>query len=106
MDNRSTLVYVTGEGRLREEKPSSVPPTGDGIVRISLKRLGGNKALSIISGLGLPEAELKNLCSDLKRKCATGGTVKNWTVEIQGDRREILMQALEKMGYKVKLAGG
>ena len=106
MDNRTSLVYVSGQGRIKETTTKPQPPAGDGVVRILLKRLGGNKAVSIISGLSVSEDELKSLCSELKRKWATGGTVKNWTIEIQGDRRELIKQTLEKQGYKVKLSGG
>jgi translation initiation factor 1 len=106
MEERSTLVYVSGEGRIKETTTKPQPPVGDGVVRLSLKKLGGNKSVTIVSGLSLEEENLKQLCSELKRKCATGGTVKNWTIEIQGDRRELIKQTLEKQGYKVKLSGG
>lgn len=106
MEERSTLVYVSGEGRIKEKPKMKVPPSGDGVVRLSLKKLGGNKSVTIVSGLSLEEENLKQLCSELKRKCATGGTIKNWDIEIQGDRRNLLKQELEKKGYKVKFAGG
>lgn len=106
MEERSTLVYVSGEGRIKEKPKMNVPPSGDGVVRLSLKKLGENKSVTIVSGLSLEEENLKQLCSELKRKCATGGTIKNWDIEIQGDRRNLLKQELEKKGYKVKFAGG
>lgn len=107
MNERSTLVYSTDLGRIKENKNTpETPPQGDGIVRISLKRLGGNKALSVITGLGLMNDDLKELCRFLKQKCGVGGTVKDFTIEIQGDKRSIIQQELEKKGYRVKLAGG
>lgn len=105
-DERSTLVYVTGQGRIEQEKPKATRPQTDGIVRISLKRLGGNKISSVISGVNLGEAELAELGRDLKRKCGAGGTVKDFKIEIQGDRRAFLKTELEKRGFTVKLAGG
>jgi translation initiation factor 1 len=82
-------------------------PPGDGVVRISRQTKGRKGAgVSIITGVPLPEAELKKLAAELKKKCGSGGTVKNGTIEIQGDHREILVDALVKSGYKAKLAGG
>jgi translation initiation factor 1 len=49
---------------------------------------------------------LKELAGALKRLCGTGGTVKDGTIEIQGDHRDRIVAALEQRGYTVKLAGG
>ena len=105
-DDRSTLVYVTGVGRIKENKPAPAAPRRDGVVRISLNRLGGGKMVSSVSGVPLGAAELEELGRELKRKCGTGGTVKDWKIEIQGDKRAVLKAELEKRGYTVKLAGG
>jgi translation initiation factor 1 len=64
------------------------------------------RGVSIIEGLPLHEAELKKLGKGLKKKCGSGGTVKNGVIEIQGDHRELLVQALIQLGYKARLAGG
>ena len=49
-------------------------------------------------------------CSELAKKlkglCGTGGAFKNNMIEIQGDHREKIKTHLEKLGFKVKLAGG
>lgn len=106
MEERSSLVYVTGKGRIETPKPGKKRPLSDGIVRIELKRLGGNKMASVVSGLDLENAALVDLGRELKRKCGTGGTVKDFKIEIQGDKRNVLKAELENRGFRVKLSGG
>ena len=50
--------------------------------------------------------ELQKLAGDLKRKCGTGGALKDGVIEIQGDHRDTLVAELEARGFKVKRAGG
>lgn len=106
IEERSTLVFASGIGRIREKKPKAVRPQGDGVVRIMLKRLGGGKTASVVTGIPLDEDEMKDLARSLKQKCGVGGSVKDFCIEIQGDKRNILKAELEKKGYTVKLAGG
>lgn len=106
IEERSTLVFASGIGRIKEEKPKAVRPQGDGVVRITLKRLGGGKTASVVTGIPLEEDEMKDLARSLKQKCGVGGSVKDFCIEIQGDKRNILKTELEKRGYTVKLAGG
>ena len=51
IEERSTLVFASGVGRIKEEKPKASRPQGDGVVRIMLKRLGGGKMASVVSGV-------------------------------------------------------
>ena len=106
IEERSTIVFATGVGRIKEEKPKAERPQGDGVVRIQLKRLGGGKMASAVSGIPLDEDELKELARALKQKCGVGGSVKDFNIEIQGDKRPVLKAELEKRGYTVKLSGG
>ena len=101
------LVYSTETGRIKAEKPQEIIPHSDGVVRIQ-RQVSGRKGngVCVISGFGLPEEELKKLAAELKKRCGCGGSVKNHTIEIQGEKRDLLKQLLEQKGFKVKLAGG
>jgi translation initiation factor 1 len=82
-------------------------PRGDGIVRVRRETQGrGGKTVTSVSGVGLAEDALRELAGELKRLCGSGGTVKDYVIEIQGDHRDKLVAALEQRGYTVKLAGG
>ncbi len=80
---------------------------GDGVVRVSRQTKGRKgTGVCLITGIELGEAELKKLAKQLKKICGSGGTVKNGIIEIQGEHRQTLLDALIKSGYKAKLAGG
>jgi translation initiation factor 1 len=82
-------------------------PAGDGIVRVRRETSGrGGKTVTTISGVALASDALAELASELKRACGTGGTVRDYVIEIQGDHRATLVAQLEQRGYTVKLAGG
>lgn len=119
MRERDTrTVYSTDAGRLcpdcgaaqaacRCQQQRKLQIKGDGIVRISRETKGRKgKGVTLVSGLALPEEELKMLASRLKQLCGTGGTLKDGVIEIQGDHRDKLLLYLQKAGHKVKLAGG
>lgn len=104
----SKLVFSTDSGRIKSIDPlPNLPPQSDGFIRIRRETAGRNgKGVTTLTGFELPAAELQTLAKQLKQLCGTGGTVKEWTIEIQGDQREKLKAELEKRGFKVKLAGG
>lgn len=60
----------------------------------------------MITGLPLVEAQLESLATQLKKLCGAGGAVKNGSIEIQGDHRDRLVEALQKLGYDAKRSGG
>lgn len=112
----SRPVYSTDQGRLcpgcgkaqgscvcRKQPAAS----GDGIVRVSRETKGRKgKGVTLVTGVAMPEEELKQLGSKLKQLCGTGGTVKDGVIEIQGDHRDRLCMWFEQQGHKVKKAGG
>jgi translation initiation factor 1 len=111
------LVYSTDTGRTCPgcghpvaqctcSKEKSLQP-GDTVVRVSRQTKGRKgSGVCLITGVDLGAAELKKLAKQLKEKCGSGGTVKNGVIEIQGDHREVLVDALIKSGFKAKAAGG
>lgn len=102
-----SLVYSTEIGRIEPEKVKPIRPKGDGIVRIWRQTSGRKgKGVSVITGLDIDDRALMSLASELKRRSGCGGSVKDGTIEIQGDNRELLKQMLEQKGFTVKLAGG
>ena len=111
----SRLVYSTDQGRLCPEcgytqcqcnDDSST--VGDGNVRIRLETKGRKgKGVTTITGIPLAEVELKKLLKELKQKTSSGGSVKGYTLELQGDHRDILIMLLANRGWpSVKKAGG
>jgi translation initiation factor 1 len=111
----SRLVYSTEQGRLCPDCGHSQckcahqsSAVGDGNVRIKLETKGRKgKGVTTVTGIPLAEPELKKLLKELKQKTSTGGAIKNQTLELQGDQRDILMMLLANRGWhSVKKAGG
>lgn len=110
------LVYSTDNGRHCPECEQPIEacscaqkaaPQGDGIARVRRESKGrGGKTVTTISGLALPEAELKQLASALKQRCGCGGALKEGVIEIQGDKVELLLEELKKRDFNAKKSGG
>jgi len=120
MDN-SRLVYSTESGKIcplcqksvsecscKKKKPRSQTNIKiDGIIRIKREVKGRKgKTVTTVSGFQIKADELKNLATQLKRRCGTGGSVKDGVIIIQGDHRDTLITELKNRGFKAKIAGG
>jgi translation initiation factor 1 len=117
MDN-SRRVYSTESGRICPScaKPLAacacrqkqmLPAPADGVIRIRREVKGrGGKTLTVASGIQRDEVGLKQLAAELKRRCGTGGSVKDGEILIQGDHRETLLAMLKQKGFAVKRSGG
>ena len=62
--------------------------------------------MNTVSGFQINADELKNLVTQIKRRCGTGGSVKDGLLIIQGDHRDTLLSELKNRGFKAKIAGG
>lgn len=81
--------------------------TAAAVVRIYLDRKGrGGKDVTVISGIPLSDTALEDLGRKLKAQCGCGGTIKDGCIELQGDRRDVVMTKLQALGFKPKKAGG
>ena len=82
-------------------------PAGDGVVRVRRETKGrGGKTVTVVTGAPGGEAALKALAGELKRRCGSGGTVKEGVIEIQGDFCDLVVSELAGRGFTVKRAGG
>lgn len=105
--SENRLVYSTQTGRIHNKEPIKASTKTDGVVRIRLETKGRKgKGMTTVTGVDLLEKQLKDLCSQLKKLCGTGGALKNGIIEIQGDNRDKIKATLEHLGHNVKLAGG
>ncbi len=70
------------------------------------KKGRGGKTVTVVYNLRLAPDELKVLGKHLRQVCGTGGTVKDGTIEVQGDHRDKVAEALQLIGYRCKFTGG
>jgi len=114
---KNRIVYSTDSGRMCPDcgEPRSAcrcsqqhsVTEGDGIVRLQRQVKGRNgKPVTLITGLGLTDKDLKPLAKTLKKKCGVGGSIEQGNILIQGDMRNLLKSELESQGYTVKISGG
>jgi translation initiation factor 1 len=87
-------------------KISSLPPQQQTAYLHRDSKGRGGKTVTLVKKLILSEDDLRQLATQLKQVCGSGGTVKDGMIEIQGEHREKIAEALTKLGYKVKIAGG
>jgi translation initiation factor 1 len=109
--NESRTVWSSEQGDLRKQETQSrtvksLPPNQQTVYLHRDSKGRGGKAVTLIKKLILSEEDMKELAKKLKQVCGSGGTVKDDVIEIQGEHREKIADALVKMGYKVKIAGG
>lgn len=61
--------------------------------------------VTVVYDLELPNAQLQALCARIKRLCATGGTVKDGRLEIQGDHAQKILGELVSLGIRARRSG-
>lgn len=117
--NRDARIVYSSDPKLNEKCPKckelkaacvcvseeSVPSKVTAVLRIEKQGRGG-KTVTVIDRLPKNETFLKELCTELKKKCGSGGTYhlssEFGVVEIQGEKREQIRTLLEKRGFFVK----
>ncbi|MEM7726583.1 MAG: translation initiation factor [Cyanobacteria bacterium P01_A01_bin.45] len=76
-------------------------------VRVQATRSGRKgKTVTIITGFQSSQETLKALLKKLKAQCGTGGTLKDDSIEIQGEHKQKILDILKGLGYKAKISGG
>jgi translation initiation factor 1 len=113
----SRIVYSTGVGSLcpncRRAVRECVCPKGApgaakaGAVRVGRETQGrAGKGVTTVAGLPMTLAEIEALATKLKKRCGSGGTVREGVIEIQGDHRDTIVAELIKLGWPAKRSGG
>jgi translation initiation factor 1 len=69
------------------------------IIAVDKRRYG--KTMTVVDGLNPHDLDMNALVSNLKSICACGGTIKEGRIELQGDHRVKVKDALEKLGFTV-----
>ena len=108
-ENRTVWTSEQGDLRNNESgmrKTTSLPPHQQTVYLHRDSKGRGGKSVTLVKKLVLSDEDMKDLAKKLKQACGSGGTIKDDVIEIQGEHREKVAEALRKMGYKVKIAGG
>ena len=71
-------------------------------IAVDKRRYG--KMMTIVDGINPHDLDIDALVSNLKSICACGGTIKDGKIELQGDHRTKVKEALEKMGFVVDIS--
>ena len=111
------LVYSTDAGRMCPLCRKAVTlcqcgkkvGTGstDAVVRVSRETKGrAGKGVTVVRGVPLDPVALVALGKQLKASCGSGGTVKDGTIEVQGNHCDQVMEVLRTKGFVVKRSGG
>lgn len=96
---------------LESEKPGKEKeeiPKNRGRIEIRREKAGrGGKTVTTATGFsGVSSAEQHDWLRELRKLCGSGGTSRQGTIEIQGDRRNDLMDFFKEKGFRPVLAGG
>lgn len=106
---KRTVYQEFGNGENPDALERAVPdlPPNQQNLRVEASRAGRKgKTVTIIRGFQTTPSTLAELLKKLKSQCGAGGTIKDNTIEIQGDHKQNIVQFLLKLGYKAKASGG
>ncbi len=87
---------------LEESSARSLAAPETQTARIAVEKRKRGKLMTVVRGLAAADNDLPALLSRLKTDCGAGGTIKDDTIEIQGDHQSRIAKALSAIGYRVK----
>jgi len=71
-------------------------------IRITTAKRRYGKVVTIVEGINASDINIDDLARQLKTKCASGGTVKDGNIELQGDHKRKVEQVLQELGFPIK----
>jgi translation initiation factor 1 len=76
-------------------------------VRVGRETKGRKGAgVTVVTGLGLPETDLRKLLTSCKKRLGCGGTMRDGVLEFQGEHRDALVAHLATLGITARKSGG
>jgi translation initiation factor 1 len=111
------IIYSTGMGSLcpncrRPVRECVCPKGAPGAAKPAAVRVGrevkgrAGKGVTTVTGLPMSLSDIESLAAKLKKRCGSGGTVREGIIEIQGDHRDVIVAELIKLGWPAKKSGG
>jgi len=73
-------------------------------IDISVDKRRYGKMMTVVDGINPNDLDIDVLITKLKKKCASGGTIKDGKIELQGDHRIKVKETLEEMGFMVEVS--
>ncbi|HOT14487.1 MAG TPA: translation initiation factor [Bacteroidales bacterium] len=108
--DRVNVVYSTNPSFQYEynvgPEAITLPPQQQNLRVKNDRKQRAGKTVTVVSGFVGSKEDLEALGRTLKSKCATGGSVKDGEILIQGENADKVVQILLQAGYKVKKSGG
>ena len=71
-------------------------------IKVYFEKRKFRKMYTIVEGIEDKQIDIKDLVKKLKNKFACGGTVKNGTIELQGNHCEAVKSFLKELGFAVQ----
>jgi translation initiation factor 1 len=71
-------------------------------IRIYSDKRRYGKVMTVVEGIDESDINMDELARKLKTKCAAGGTVKDGRIELQGEHKKKVQEALKQMGFTVE----
>jgi translation initiation factor 1 len=92
--------FDTSKEKNTQKNNSIIPKNQHQLVFTFEKRKG--KPVTLVGKFQIAEKEKKEVLKTLKKSLACGGSIKDEWIEIQGDKKEKIIQVLEKDGWKFR----
>ena len=113
MSDDDAFVWSSDQGdtrkqnkKKRKSKNKSAAPVSGGVRGQRETKGRRGKTVTVIYGIPGPETVLEELAGNLKKRCGTGGSVKDGAVVIQGDQADQIVAYLNEQGYEARRSGG
>ena len=69
------------------------------LIKVSIEKRKFGKQYTVVTGIDTKEIDMDQLVKKLKNKFACGGTAKEGKIELQGNHKQKVREALIEMGF-------